>query len=188
MTRSRRGVPASVGPFNSAACPPDCNCTCATPVMEPGRLFVAMTVVPVKGPGASDGARATAGPCAITPVPSAGVAGPKPLRKTVTTEPALAGLAQSFTVPSAFRANAACPKACVVPHVDSGNVIVAGTTNSSDYPAIPAAMAPYVPVTYVPQSNLPVASNFATYWYGQNAARPIPGPNDSKQNSLVCVD
>src|SRR5580700_4516443 len=90
--------------------------------MDPGRLVVAMTVVPVKGPGDSDGARAAAGPGAITPVPSAGVTGPKPPRKTVTTEPAIAGLEQSFTVPSAFSANAAWPSAVVStvapPHAD----------------------------------------------------------------------
>src|SRR5712672_918579 len=86
--------------------------------MEPGRLFVAITVVPVKGPGSIDGARATAGPCAITPVANAGVTAPKPLRNRVTIEPAIAGLVQSLTVPSEFSANAAWPKATAAPHVD----------------------------------------------------------------------
>src|ERR1017187_4816692 len=86
--------------------------------MAPGTLVVAMTVVPVKGPGVRDGGRATAGLGAITPVPSAGVTAPKPLRKTVTFEPAIAGLAQSFTVPSSFRAKAAWPNPVAPPHTD----------------------------------------------------------------------
>src|ERR1022692_4578396 len=86
--------------------------------MAPGTLVVAMTVVPVKGPGVRDGVRATAGLGAITPVPSAGVTAPEPLRKTVTFEPAIAGLAQSLTVPSSFRANAAWPSAVAPPHTD----------------------------------------------------------------------
>src|SRR5579863_2708249 len=121
ITRSRRGTPARVGPFSTTFSPPASparNFTWATPVMEPGTLVVAMTAVPVKGPGARDGARSTAGLFAIAPVLRAGVTGPVPLRKIVTVEPTVAGLVQSFTVPSAFSANAACPSACVSPHVD----------------------------------------------------------------------
>ena len=72
MTRSRRSTPPSDAPFSSVA-PPGSNCTWATPVMAPGTVCVAITLVPVNGPGSIDGVSGTSGAGAIAPVASVGL-------------------------------------------------------------------------------------------------------------------
>jgi hypothetical protein len=87
-------------------------------VIAPGELKVVEVVGPKVLPSraVTPGVRTTAGAEAIAPVARAGVTGPNPSTKTVITEPAIAGLVQSFNVPSALRATAAAPKAITPPH------------------------------------------------------------------------
>src|SRR5580704_12111091 len=128
MNRSRSGAPSSVGPNAYGPADRACgnwNCTCDTPVIAPGRLKVLVGTGESSAlKAASPGVSGIGGAVAISPVARAGVTGPKPLTKTVTTEPAIAGLAQSFKEPSAFIASAATPNVNTPPHkVDSGNTL-----------------------------------------------------------------
>src|SRR5450432_580611 len=96
-------------------------------MIDPGRLLVVeITGARFPSKTSTPGVSVTGGAGAIAPVAGAGVTSPKPLRKTAAAEPAIAGLVQSFNVPSALRATAASPIATMPPHtVYPGNGLAA---------------------------------------------------------------
>ena len=97
INRSRSSVPSSITATEYGPVRTTCgkrNRSWATPMIDPGTVNVVESPGLRRGSEATTpGVRDTGGAAAIAPVTRGGITCPKPFRKTVTVDPAVAGIA-----------------------------------------------------------------------------------------------